>query len=66
MATIKIHNLNAAGSELFNDSESYLNELTDEEMNMTNGGLTPLFIVMYSCSLGAIALSALAYRLAGR
>ncbi|MEH1853589.1 MAG: hypothetical protein V7L11_18395 [Nostoc sp.] len=32
MATIKINNLNAAGSELFTDSESYLNELTEKEL----------------------------------
>ena len=38
MATIKISDLHSAGSELFMDSESYLNELTHEEMNMTHGG----------------------------
>ncbi|MBW4570962.1 MAG: hypothetical protein KME31_23950 [Tolypothrix carrinoi HA7290-LM1] len=37
MATIKINNLNTAGSDFSNDYESYLNELTDEEMNMTGG-----------------------------
>lgn len=31
MATIKISDLHAAGSELLLDSESYLNELTNEE-----------------------------------
>ena len=29
MANIKLSELNAAGSELFNDSESFLNELSD-------------------------------------
>jgi hypothetical protein len=38
MATIKINNLNATGSELFSDSETYLTDLTEEEMNMTHGG----------------------------
>ncbi|BAY76950.1 hypothetical protein NSTC745_06970 [Nostoc sp. DSM 114161] len=38
MATIKIHDLSPAGSELFQDSESFLNELTDEELGV-NGGL---------------------------
>ncbi|QLE39978.1 type A2 lantipeptide [Nostoc sp. C052] len=39
MATIKINNLNAAGSDLLNDSESYLNELTEQELeNMLGGG----------------------------
>jgi hypothetical protein len=37
MATIKINNLNTSGSDLFNDSESYLTELTEEEMNLTGG-----------------------------
>ena len=40
MATIKISDLHSAGSELFMDSESYLNELTDEELNMAHGGFT--------------------------
>jgi hypothetical protein len=41
MATIKISDLHSAGSELFMDSESYLNELTNEELNMAHGGSTP-------------------------
>jgi len=38
MATIKLSNLHTAGSELFMDSESYLNELTNEELNIAHGG----------------------------
>ncbi|MBC1236967.1 hypothetical protein VF14_33350 [Nostoc linckia z18] len=38
MATIKIHDLSPAGSELFQDSESFLNELTDAELGV-HGGL---------------------------
>jgi Mg-chelatase subunit ChlD len=41
MAKIAISNLRPAGAELFVDSESYLNELTDAEMNMTHGGSSP-------------------------
>lgn len=41
MATIKISDLTPVGSEFFVDSESYLNELTDDEFNMTKGGVTP-------------------------
>jgi hypothetical protein len=44
MATIKISDLHSVGSELFMDSESYLNELTNEELNMAHGGSTPLCI----------------------
>ncbi|MEH1853588.1 MAG: class IIb bacteriocin, lactobin A/cerein 7B family [Nostoc sp.] len=65
MATIKINNLNAAGSDLLNDSESYLNALTDEEINMTNGGFTPILIV-YGCAVLATALSAYAYKVSRR
>lgn len=41
MATIAISNLCAPGAELFMDSESYLHELTDTEIDATKGGLTP-------------------------
>ncbi|WP_138499833.1 hypothetical protein [Nostoc sp. PA-18-2419] len=46
MATIKINNLNASGSDLFNDSESFLNELTEDELNVTKGGSTPFCITI--------------------
>lgn len=38
MASIKINNLHTAGTELLTDSESYLNELTNDEIDMINGG----------------------------
>ncbi|BAZ42604.1 hypothetical protein NIES4101_85730 [Calothrix sp. NIES-4101] len=38
MATISISNLRATGANLFADSESYLSELTDAELNETKGG----------------------------
>jgi len=38
MASIKIHDLGPAGSALFQDSESFLNELTDEEIGTVEGG----------------------------
>ncbi|WP_138499837.1 hypothetical protein [Nostoc sp. PA-18-2419] len=56
MATIKIFDLHPAGSELFLDSESYLNDLTDDELNSTQGGLSPLTISSWWCA-GAIAYS---------
>mgnify|MGYP001142530698 CR=1 FL=1 len=37
MAQITIKNLHIAGSDLFCDSESYLSELADEEMNVSGG-----------------------------
>lgn len=39
MASIKISNLQPAGSEFFNDSESFMSELTDSELVNTQGGL---------------------------
>ncbi|NES78077.1 MULTISPECIES: hypothetical protein [unclassified Okeania] len=38
MAKINISDLNPAGADLFLDSESYLNDLTEGEMANTLGG----------------------------
>jgi len=38
MAIIKISELRPAGSELFQDSESFLNELTEREVGGIEGG----------------------------
>jgi hypothetical protein len=38
MTTIKISDLHPTGSDLFHDSESYLNELTDDQLDLTHGG----------------------------
>ena len=46
MASIKINNLQPAGSNLFNDSESYLSELTETELNTNNGGLIPTVVIV--------------------
>jgi hypothetical protein len=39
MATITVSDLRTDGSELLLDSESYLNDLTDEEFSATHGGI---------------------------
>jgi hypothetical protein len=39
MANIQITNLYPAGSELFKDSESFMNELVDNERSSINGGI---------------------------
>jgi hypothetical protein len=39
MASIQISNLYPAGSELFNDSESFMSELVDNEPSSINGGV---------------------------
>jgi hypothetical protein len=38
MANILIIDLNLNGSELLTDSESFLNELTNDKLNIINGG----------------------------
>ncbi|MEH1853590.1 MAG: hypothetical protein V7L11_18400 [Nostoc sp.] len=58
MANIKINNLNTAGSDLFNDSESFLNELTDSELNMTQGGSS----IWCAFSAGLFQLTGRAYQ----
>ncbi|BAZ13513.1 hypothetical protein NIES4071_53520 [Calothrix sp. NIES-4071] len=35
---VKVNQLHPVGSELFNDSESYLNELTENEVREVQGG----------------------------
>lgn len=44
MASIQIKNLQPAGSNLFNDSESYLNELTESELVASHGGSDPFLV----------------------
>jgi hypothetical protein len=44
MATIQINNLQPNGFDLFDDRESYLKELNDAELNLTNGEGTPVAI----------------------
>jgi hypothetical protein len=38
MATINISDLRPTGSDLFSDSESYMNELGDSEVHTIHGG----------------------------
>ncbi|WP_293164645.1 hypothetical protein [Okeania sp. SIO2C9] len=45
MANINISDLHPAGADLFLDSESYLNDLTEQEMTNTLGGILPLVYI---------------------
>ena len=45
MANINISDLSPAGADLFLDSESYLNDLTEGEMINTLGGISPTVII---------------------
>lgn len=51
MANIAISDLCPIGSNLFQDSESFLNELSDVEINSTHGGSSPACILI---GVGAI------------
>lgn len=42
MANISVYDLRPAGADLFDGSESYLQELSDVELSETNGGTSPL------------------------
>lgn len=45
MASIKVSELRPTGSELFQDSESFLNELNDRDTTSVMGGLNTIFTV---------------------
>jgi hypothetical protein len=51
MATIKIADLRPVGSEFFSDSESYLTELSDDELVGTQGGSS------WACGVAAVYAS---------
>lgn len=53
MFTIKISDLSPAGSELFSDSESYMTELTDDDLMIVNGGGTPIVSITITARLSA-------------
>lgn len=48
MATINISDLHPTGSDLFSDSEGYMNELGDSEIGAIQGGRTSLLCVAIS------------------
>ncbi|WP_019501040.1 hypothetical protein [Pseudanabaena sp. PCC 6802] len=50
MATINIQDLKVTGSNLFSDEESFLNELTSEELDITTGRFSP---VVYTLAVGS-------------
>lgn len=58
MASIKLSKLYSAGSELFQDSESFLNELHTEELGaILGGGSVATHITQVSVSRGHITKS---------
>ncbi|WP_309734066.1 hypothetical protein [Chamaesiphon sp. OTE_75_metabat_556] len=56
MAVISISNLRPTGADLFDSSESYLQDLTDIELENTVGGSTPYTLIpLYSALTITIA-----------
>jgi hypothetical protein len=54
MAGIIINNLpnySISGAELFNDSESFMQELTEDELLETNGGISLILVSAFTVSL---------------
>ena len=60
MATIKISDLRPAGSDLFSDSESYLSEMSEEEVASTVGGKSSGFCDNLFGGLAVAGVSAFA------
>jgi hypothetical protein len=63
MATITISNLHPTGSDLFSDSESYLRELSNEDIVQVQGGSTLVCSVVASVSVVASAAISVAFAL---
>ena len=58
MASIKLSDLRPAGAELFQDSESFLNELGDRELTVSGGAVVVSNISQLSASIGVSIVSA--------
>jgi hypothetical protein len=56
MATIKINEIRFVGSDLFSDSESYLNELSNADTLEITGGIFPIGISILAGSAASAAL----------
>jgi hypothetical protein len=54
MANIKISNLSPVGSDLFSDSESYINELGDGEISSIQGGFSSWKCVGWSARFSIV------------
>lgn len=57
MADIKIKDLRPAGSEFFADNESYLTELTEDELSIMGGIDIPAITLAVSLALSIPGLS---------
>ncbi|MBD2664909.1 hypothetical protein B6N60_01022 [Richelia sinica FACHB-800] len=51
MASIRIEQL-SVGFDLIADTETYLDEITDTDLDLTKGGLTPVMTTLIAFSAG--------------
>ena len=58
MANIKIDNLRPAGADLLSDSESYLTDLNQDELNVQGGLTWVTVVIVLAGSCGAAASGA--------
>jgi hypothetical protein len=58
MANIAISDLCPTGANLFQDSESFLNNLTDEELNNTHGGIIWTVVIATAIILTTVSQDA--------
>lgn len=54
MSTIKISDLCPTGSELFSDSESFMNDLVDGEIGAIQGGFSSWKCVIWSARFSVV------------
>jgi hypothetical protein len=57
MATINNSDLRPTGLDLFSDSEGYMDELDDNELDSIHGGFTPSPLVVYGGGYAALQSS---------
>lgn len=54
MASICIGNIKPAGSSLFIDEESFLNEISDEQTGLAHGGFTIFALIALGVASGGL------------
>ena len=58
MSTINISDLYPTGSELFSDSENYMNELVDNELEIIYGGIESGRVCDFGRTVGKASMAA--------
>ncbi len=60
MTDIQINDLKSVGYSFFEDSESFLDDLSEEELSFTTGGAIPLGLFLIASSEGCVMFAATA------